>query len=167
MKKEEYEISDVLVRPGPLHRAAAVALGAIGLGAGGLLLCFGISLLLQRFILEGPKAEVKSSLDQPIEMARNGAPKESIVIKRKVTVFSTVTHGDGEITTGWEFEDGHARVPVRQYCYYLVPIAGENYKSNKVDIAYNGARLPNIDESSVPDLLAAIEKCQWWKPTGS
>ena len=40
------------------------------------------------------------------------------VIRREVTVFSTVRHGPGTVTTGWKYQDGSGGKPVHQYCYY-------------------------------------------------
>src|SRR4051812_38783000 len=38
------------------------------------------------------------------------------VIRREVTVFSTVKHEAGSVVTGWRFENGGARVPNNQFC---------------------------------------------------
>jgi hypothetical protein len=46
-----------------------------------------------------------------------GERKEANVINRRVTEFRTISHAEGEITTGWEYEDGYAGAPIRQYCY--------------------------------------------------
>jgi hypothetical protein len=89
------------------------------------------------------------------------------VISRRVTVFHTIRHANGEILTGWEYENGHAGVPMRQYCYYMVPHSTDKYKSSKVDIAYDGSRLPDLDAASIPYLEEALSKCQWWKEQGT
>jgi hypothetical protein len=82
------------------------------------------------------------------------------VIRREVTVFSSVEHAVGQITTGWNFRDGSGGAPVRQYCYYLAPNFDDS--STKIDIAYNGAPVPT-GTSLVPQLAEALAKCQWWQ----
>jgi hypothetical protein len=83
------------------------------------------------------------------------------VIQREVTVFSNVRHGPGTVVTGWRYSDGSGRVPVNQYCYYTTQNVG--YLSNRVDIASNHIRVSKIDARLVPDLEAALAKCQWWQ----
>jgi hypothetical protein len=85
--------------------------------------------------------------------------KTGEVIKRDVTVFSTVRHGLGTVTTGWIYSDGSGGIPHRQYCYYDAPNIDNS--SRRVDIALNGTPLP-INAGLVPDLGDALSKCQWW-----
>jgi hypothetical protein len=42
-------------------------------------------------------------------------------------------------------------------------VSAEKYKRNKIDIAYDGSRLPDVDATSVPRLEDALSKYQWWK----
>jgi hypothetical protein len=86
---------------------------------------------------------------------------EGKVIRRKVTVFSTVEHGAGSVTTGWNYRDGTGGVPVRQYCYYSA--ANFDQSITRINIALDQIPLPNISGSIVPDLQGALAKCQWWK----
>jgi hypothetical protein len=85
----------------------------------------------------------------------------SDVIKREVTVFSTVKHGRGAVVTGWTYSDGSGGRPVQQYCYYAAPNLDRS--SKRVDIGSNGGRLLDVDAGLVPDLEEAIGKCQWWQ----
>lgn len=82
------------------------------------------------------------------------------VIRREVTVFSTVRHGPGTVTTGWKYQDGSGGKPVHQYCYYETLNADRS--SRTVQIAVNRNQLPHID-AGVPDLEGAFAKCQWWQ----
>jgi len=84
---------------------------------------------------------------------------EGDVIRREVTVFSSVKHTAGHVTTGWNFRDGSGGVPVSQYCYYSAP--NFDNSSTKIDIAVNGARVPAA--RVVPQLEEALTKCQWWQ----
>jgi hypothetical protein len=128
--------------------------------------------------IENP--EIRVTQDKPFELAPSAPLKidpntpplkidpvgtdtktpEGDVIRREVTVFSTVEHATGHVTTGWSYRDGAGGVPVRQYCYYSTP--NIDY-STKIDIASDGARLPNANSSLVPELEGALAKCQWWK----
>jgi hypothetical protein len=83
------------------------------------------------------------------------------VIKREVTVFSTVKYGLGTVVTGWNYRDGSGGTPVQQYCYYAAP--NLDHSTKRVDIAANGVGLVGIDAGLVPDLDEAIGKCQWWQ----
>jgi hypothetical protein len=85
---------------------------------------------------------------------------EGDVIRREVTVFSTVKHGTGYVTTGWNYRDGSGGVPVRQYCYYSAPNIDSSI--TRINIASDGTRLPNAS-SLVPELEGALAKCQWWQ----
>jgi hypothetical protein len=93
-------------------------------------------------------------------VARTKTP-EGDVIRRKVTVFSTVKHGTGYVTTGWSYRDGTGGVPFSQYCYYSVP--NIDHSITRIDIASNESRLPNESLSLVPELEGALVKCQWWQ----
>jgi hypothetical protein len=83
------------------------------------------------------------------------------VIRREVTVFSNVKHGPGTVVTGWTYPDGGGSVPVRQYCYYSA--SNVDHSSTRVDIAFNGDRVPPASALLVPDLEGALAKCQWWQ----
>jgi hypothetical protein len=83
------------------------------------------------------------------------------VIRREVTVFSNVKHGPGTVVTGWTYPDGGGSVPVRQYCYYSA--SNVDHSSTRVDIAFNGDRVPRASALLVPDLEGALAKCQWWQ----
>jgi hypothetical protein len=82
------------------------------------------------------------------------------VIKREVTYFSYVQHGQGTVVTGWSYKDGRGGTPVSQFCYYTS--RNPDQSSKRVDLAANGARLPQISLEIVPDLEGALSKCQWW-----
>ena len=81
------------------------------------------------------------------------------LIRREVTVFWSVEHGSGSVTTGWNYKDGSGGVPVKQYCYYAV---SNGNSTTRVDIASDKIRLPHPRTSLVPDLEVALAKCQWW-----
>jgi len=83
------------------------------------------------------------------------------VIKREVTVFWSVTHGLGEVVTGWKYADGRGGNPIHQYCYYAAPNA--DHSSRKIDIASNRVPSTNINGGLVSDLEGALAKCQWWQ----
>jgi hypothetical protein len=82
------------------------------------------------------------------------------VIKREVTFFSHVQHGQGSVVTGWNYKDGRGGTPVSQFCYYTS--RNPDQSSKRVDLATDGLRLPQISSDIVPDLAVALSKCQWW-----
>ena len=83
------------------------------------------------------------------------------VIKREVTVFNSITHEGGEVTTGWSYKDGASDgQPINQYCYYMANV--NNHAGLHIDLAQNGQRLFNGNMAKVPQLEEAIAKCQWW-----
>ena len=104
------------------------------------------------------KVEQDKQFIAPPELP-NSDRKEANAIKREVTVFWSVTHGLGEVVTGWKYADGRGGNPVHQYCYYSAPNA--DHSSRRVDIASNRVPSPNINGGLVPDLEGALAKCQW------
>jgi hypothetical protein len=81
------------------------------------------------------------------------------VIKREVTVFWSVSHGSGQVVTGWSYPDGRGGVPVVEYCYYDAAQMDGSFK--RINIARN--RIPSNVTGLMPDLQAALAKCQWWQ----
>ena len=81
------------------------------------------------------------------------------VIRQTVTVFHSVAHAGGEVTTGWEYADGAAKTPRQTYCYFIRP-SGDG-SDRRISLANNGnpiaasrKLLPNFDE--------ALSKCVWF-----
>jgi hypothetical protein len=110
-------------------------------------------------------AKVIVRVDEPPRSIDKGVSTDSKtaagdVIRREVTVFSNVEHGPGTVVTGWNYRDGSGGVPIQQFCYYTAP--NVDHSSNRVDIASNRVRSPNLDAGLVPDLEEALTKCQWW-----
>ena len=178
----EQRLDATYLRPGLTERSAALGIGAIGIGVGIFLAPWGISFLWRYTLpeirianpeirlaqpeplkIEPGQITVKVEQQPPATSGVGGNTKTPTgdVIRREVTVFSTVEHGPGHVTTGWKYRDGTGGVPLSQYCYY----AAHNIDSSstKIDIAADGARLPNISASLVPELEGALAKCQWWQ----
>src|SRR5262249_25717758 len=176
----EQRLDATYLRPGPFERAAAVGFCAVAIGAGILLAAWGISLLWRytppEIRIANPEVTViqptpfKVEQDKPFKVEQdkpfvappelpNSDRKEANAIKREVTVFWSVTHGLGEVVTGWKYADGRGGNPVHQYCYYSAPNA--DHSSRRVDIASNRIPSPNINGGLVPDLEVALAKCQW------
>ena len=178
----EQRLDATYLRSGPFERAAAVGIGAVAIGTGILLAAWGISFLWRytppEIVVRQEKpfefaplaplkidagATIKVEAPPAVTNGVGGDPKTATgeVIRREVTVFSTVQHGPGHVTTGWKYRDGTGGVPLSQYCYY----AAHNIDSSstRIDIAVDGARSPNISASLVPELEGALAKCQWWQ----
>jgi hypothetical protein len=177
----EQRLDATYLRSGPFERAAAVGFCAVAIGTGILLAAWGISFLWSykppEIRIANPEVTLKQ--DKPFEFAppkidseptikaeqpgvgRNPKTPTGEVIRREVTVFSTVKHGTGHVTTGWQYRDGTGGVPLRQYCYYSAP--NTDSSSTRIDIAVDDARSPTISASLVPELEGALAKCQWWK----
>jgi hypothetical protein len=177
----EQRLDATYLRPGLFERAATVGIGTLGIGVSILLAAWGISFLWHytppeivvrqhepfRFApLEplkiDPGASIKVEAPPALIYGGGGNAKTARgeVITREVTVFSSVGHSTGHVTTGWTYRDGAAGVPVRQYCYYSAP--NIDASSTKIDIAFDRARASNIS-ASIPDLEGALAKCQWWQ----
>jgi hypothetical protein len=168
----EQRLDATYLRSGPFERVAAVGFCAVAIGAGILLAAWGISFLWKYTppeITVTQRAPFKLEQDKPFKLEQdksfiapslpNSDRKEVNAIKREVTVFWSVTHGLGEVVTGWKYADGRGGNPVHQYCYYSAPNA--DHSSRRVDIASNRIPSPNINGGLVPDLEGALAKCQW------
>ena len=186
----EQRLDATYLRSGPFERAAAIGISAVAIGTGILLAAWGISFLWRYtppeiavrianpevrvtqdkpFVLAQPEpfkvepGELTLKVEQPSPTVTGGDTKTPTgdVIRREVTVFSSVKHEPGTVVTGWNFKDGGSRVPVRQYCYY--DASNVDHSSTRVDIAFNGDRAPHVSALLVPDLEGALAKCQWWQ----
>lgn len=81
-------------------------------------------------------------------------------IRTTVTIFKTVTHGDGEITSGWTFASGNAKSPSGQYCYYIRPTGDGN--STRQNVAKDSATMVTTTGVSPEEQAVRFQKCQWW-----
>jgi hypothetical protein len=168
----EQHLNATYLRPGLVERAAATAIGTVGIGASILLAAWGISLLWRYtppeivvrqdkpFVLAPPEP-LKIDPDTPTlkvepppplldrRVERDAKTPEGDVIRREVTVFFTVKHRTGFVVTGWKYRDGSGGVPVSQFCYYSAP--NIDHSSTRIDIASDGARLFDASLSLVPD----------------
>jgi hypothetical protein len=85
-------------------------------------------------------------------------PKANVVTD--YTVFKTVEHGNGGVTTGWKFTSNEEVSPHHQYCYYWEDI--QDGVRASFDLAKNG-RL-NLKGPSPPnvDRTSAAANCVWF-----
>jgi hypothetical protein len=176
----EQRLDATYLRSGPFERAAALGFCAVAIGAGILLAAWGVSLLWR---YTPPEITVKQ--DKPFTIEQPGPlkidppeltikPEQSPagstkgidgetktttgdVIKRRVTVFWSVSHGSGRVVTGWSYPDGRGGVPVVEYCYYYAAQIDGSFK--RIDVARN--RIPSSVTGLVPDLQGALARCQW------
>jgi hypothetical protein len=177
----EQRLDATYLRHGIVERVIAVGIGAVCVGIGILLAAWGISFLWRytppEIRIANPELHVtqdsplKVTQDKPFVIETPHSVLSGVssdakttagdVIKHEVTVFSKVTHGPGEVVTGWRYKDGSGGVPKQQYCYYSA--ANLDHSSQRVDIAANGVQLFEVDAELVPDLEVALAKCQWWQ----
>jgi hypothetical protein len=162
-----------------VDRAAATALVVAGLGIGVFLAAWGVSLLWRYTPPEisvrvaNPNLVVKQdtpfvvAVPDPLNIEQGqltvkvGQPASAgDVIKREVTFFSHVQHGQGSVVTGWNYKDGRGGTPVSQFCYYTS--RNPDQSSKQVDLAADGVRLLHIRLDIVPDAEGALSKCRWW-----
>lgn len=204
----ETQLDHTYLRPGIISRAAAVGLAAMGVGAGVLLACWGLSFFwhVDDAVVRRLEAIAKQTaglsdvvrdeigtlslrttesmgalggkldalehrvdaINQRVTMTRSfqdgsGQPERTgtgDVIRREVTVFNSVSHEGGNVTTGWQYKDGASDgQPMRQYCYFSI---GKNGVATRIELAFNGQRLFNENVTRVPRLEEALAKCQWW-----
>jgi hypothetical protein len=178
----EQRLDATYLRSGPFDWAAAIGIVALAIGIGILLAAWGISLLWRYtppeitvkqdgpFTIQPPAplkidpAELIIKKEQSPAGSTKGVDGETKtaagdVLKREVTVFWSVTHGAGQVVTGWSYPGGRGGVPVVEYCYYDVAQIDGSF--NRINIARN--RTPSSGAGLVPDLQAALAKCQWWQ----
>src|SRR5262249_13352849 len=101
----------------------------------------------------GPDGSHSTSATQDPSSSRSQA------VTSKYTVFKSVKHGQGQVSTGWDFEPGDILLNT-QYCYYRVP-----YKSGTdfvTMLARNGQMLPDIQMPDGMDAAKAAGDCVWF-----
>jgi hypothetical protein len=114
--------------------------------------------------LEQGHISVKVEPQHMLPPVSDQLPRQSAggdVIKREVTVFSTVSHGPGAVVTGWSYKDGSGGVPIGQFCYYTS--RSEDQSIRRVDMAFDRVKQMQIGMDLVPEVDAAFSKCQWWE----
>jgi hypothetical protein len=179
----EQRLNAAYLGPGLIERAAALGIGAVGVGTGVLVAAWGISFLWRyaptEVALRLANPELRVTQDKPFKLEQPKpqevepgeiVPKKNTeaqtptgeVIRREVTVFSNVKHGPGNVVTGWNYKDGAGRAPISQYCYYSAS-SGIDQSITRVDIAINRVPVQQISSALVPDLEGALAKCQWWQ----
>ncbi len=194
----ETQLDHTYLRPGIISRAAAVGLAAIGVGAGVLLACWGLSFfwhvddaVLRRLDaiakqtagLSDTFREIETTLgqrttesidalggkidalepsprrDQPasdrdeIVPGGSGQPESTRtghVIKREVTVFNSITHEGGDVTTGWNYKDGASDGAADKPVLLLHGHRSKWRRHLQIDLAYNGQRLFNGEHGQSP-----------------
>lgn len=88
----------------------------------------------------------------------NGGGSHDPAIQETVVVFRRVTHGQGSIETGWEFADGAAKTPNKQWCHYKQTLGDGN--SVIQIIGWDGKQSPA--PATVKDQSTRFTKCQWF-----
>jgi hypothetical protein len=177
---------------GPIERATAVGLGALGIGMGILLGAWGLSFLWRNeppeiaVRIANPEVHVtqdtplKIEQDKPFTLAR---PKP-LELNLKSIMGAQPFNGpdakttDGnvirrEVTVFWSTKHGPGDVTTGWNYkdgsggkpvsqYCYYGVLNADGSMTKVDIASDGRRFLRIGASRVPDLEEALAKCQWW-----
>jgi hypothetical protein len=114
-------------------------------------------------LADGSVVIVKGTLPaqaQPPVVMPPQKPDESQAIRTSVTVFKSLSHGDGEVTSGWVFASGDAKSPLRQYCYYGQSSVDGN--ATRQTIAHDEV-IASAAGVTTAEQKARFEKCQWWR----
>lgn len=81
------------------------------------------------------------------------------VIKREVTVFSSVEFGNGSIYTGWNYANGKAKVPTNQFCYFTH--TKSDGSSERIELAQDRQSFP-ASKKLLRQFDEALSKCIWF-----
>jgi hypothetical protein len=114
-------------------------------------------------LADGSVVTVKGTIPgqtQPPIVLPTLKPEENQAIKTTVTVFKTLPHGDGEVTSGWRFASGDAKSPMEQYCYYRQKAGVET--ATQQNIAKGGV-ISFAPKVAPAEQAARFQKCQWWQ----
>jgi hypothetical protein len=114
-------------------------------------------------LADGSLVTVKGTIPaqtQPPIVLPTMKPDENPAIKMSVTVFKSLPHGDGEVTSGWIFASGNAKSPSGQYCYYIQKT--DDGTSTRQDIA-KGEVITFSAGVAPAEQAARFQKCQWWQ----
>jgi hypothetical protein len=100
-------------------------------------------------------------LEQPSVMPRAASAQaggNDPAIQTTVTVFKEVKHGNHSVQTGWDFPNGAAKKPERQFCHFRKVTVDGIWGVE--DIGRNGVMLPA--PAGVTDQKERFAKCQWF-----
>jgi hypothetical protein len=105
----------------------------------------------------GTVALEQGSLLPRAAMERGGGSHDP-AIQTSVTVFKTVSYGEGTVETGWRFPNGAAKSPEAQFCHYKQNVGDGGWGVQ--NIGRNGEILPA--PKGVSDQRERFTKCQWF-----
>jgi hypothetical protein len=120
-------------------------------------------------VLLDPKSIVKADGQIELQAPSISTPQGSTSNTNKqiptitnCTVFKRVPYQNGAVMTGWNFLTSNQPSPSDEYCYYSLSGDKSNY-SLSIDIAHNRELLFPKTVPQGFDVLAAFNKCVWFK----
>jgi hypothetical protein len=88
------------------------------------------------------------------------APSPQSKVITQYTIFKTVAFDEGQVVTGWNFENSNQISPALQYCYYSEK-SGDLVQV-RTELGTNGRMIENFKPRPGLDLTAAFRSCVWF-----
>jgi hypothetical protein len=88
------------------------------------------------------------------------APSPQGKVITEYTIFKTVLFDNGQVVTGWRFDNSNQSNPTSQYCYYTEK--ADDTTQVRTDLAMNGRMLDNLKPRPRLDPIAAYNSCIWF-----
>ena len=96
----------------------------------------------------------------PVSPPAPAAPALENKIITQFTIFKKVAYHDGEVVTGWNFDNSNQITPTYQYCYYHEKAV--DTVAVITDLGRNGQILDNLKPRPGVDLISAFHSCMWF-----
>jgi hypothetical protein len=91
----------------------------------------------------------------PVQAA---SPQNKVITQ--YTIFKTVSFDNGQVVTGWNFDNSTQINPASQYCYYSE--RSDELVQVRTELGRNGAMIENFKPRPGLDLTAAFNNCVWF-----
>jgi hypothetical protein len=98
------------------------------------------------------------STTAPPPVQASPSPQNRVITQ--YTIFKMVAYDEGDVVTGWNFDNSNQINPTKQYCYYTEKAV--DTVAVRTDLGMDGKMLDNLKPRHGVDLISAFNSCTWF-----